>query len=246
MSLCYGRAPMTMRGLVWLAALALLATGCGTVRNILGVAAPPEPTVTLRAAEPRWLLVRNTRFDVKILGGGELTKKLTVTVHRASASAREKIEAAGGSVTALKEPKVRRPKTVTRRPAAAEEPEAEAGDEPEAVAEDAHDRHRTVDDKPFGGGPGMLLKPEPIFEAVEGLAREGTRVILLTPAGRTFNQAIARELANPARLSSARQRVAREMFYEPGSATDRAVALLHELLDPARTPRLTERAHASA
>ena len=57
-----------------------------------------------------------------------------------------------------------------------------------------HDRHRTVDDKPFGGGPGMLLKPEPIFEAVENLAREQTRVILLTPAGRTFSQATAREL----------------------------------------------------
>ncbi len=59
----------------------------------------------------------------------------------------------------------------------------------------AHDRHKTVDDRPFGGGPGMLLKPEPIFEAVESLAREGTRVILLSPAGRTFNQAIAAELA---------------------------------------------------
>jgi len=59
----------------------------------------------------------------------------------------------------------------------------------------AHDRHRTVDDRPFGGGPGMLLKPEPIFEAVESLARENTRVILLSPAGRTFNQAIAQELA---------------------------------------------------
>ena len=59
----------------------------------------------------------------------------------------------------------------------------------------AHDRHRTVDDRPFGGGPGMLLKPEPIFEAVEALARERTRVILLSPAGRVFNQAIARELA---------------------------------------------------
>jgi len=58
-----------------------------------------------------------------------------------------------------------------------------------------HDRHRTMDDKPFGGGPGMLLKPEPIFEAVENLARENTRVILLSPAGRTFNQVIARELA---------------------------------------------------
>jgi len=59
----------------------------------------------------------------------------------------------------------------------------------------AHDRHKTVDDRPFGGGPGMLLKPEPIFEAVESLAREGTRVILLSPAGRQFNQAMAQELS---------------------------------------------------
>jgi tRNA (guanine37-N1)-methyltransferase len=59
----------------------------------------------------------------------------------------------------------------------------------------AHDRHKSVDDRPFGGGPGMLLKPEPIFEAVEHLAREQTRVILLSPAGRVFNQAIARDLA---------------------------------------------------
>ena len=59
----------------------------------------------------------------------------------------------------------------------------------------AHDRHKTVDDRPFGGGPGMLLKPEPIFEAVEDIAREATRVILLSPSGRPFSQAIARELA---------------------------------------------------
>jgi tRNA (guanine37-N1)-methyltransferase len=58
-----------------------------------------------------------------------------------------------------------------------------------------HDRHKTMDDRPFGGGPGMLLKPEPLFEAVESLKREKTRVILLSPAGRKFNQAIARELA---------------------------------------------------
>ena len=58
-----------------------------------------------------------------------------------------------------------------------------------------HDRHKTVDDRPFGGGPGMLLKPEPIFEAVEKLGARQTRVILLSPAGRKFNQAIARELA---------------------------------------------------
>jgi tRNA (guanine37-N1)-methyltransferase len=59
----------------------------------------------------------------------------------------------------------------------------------------AHDRHRTVDDRPFGGGPGMLLKPEPIFEAVEKLAGPSTRVILLSPSGRMFNQAIARQLS---------------------------------------------------
>jgi tRNA (guanine37-N1)-methyltransferase len=63
------------------------------------------------------------------------------------------------------------------------------------LREYAHDRHKTVDDRPFGGGPGMLLKPEPLFEAIEDLVRESTRVILLSPAGRVFNQAIARELA---------------------------------------------------
>jgi len=58
-----------------------------------------------------------------------------------------------------------------------------------------HDRHKTVDDRPFGGGPGMLLKPEPIFEAVEKIARPETKVILMSPSGRPFSQAIARELA---------------------------------------------------
>jgi tRNA (guanine37-N1)-methyltransferase len=58
-----------------------------------------------------------------------------------------------------------------------------------------HDKHKTVDDRPFGGGPGMLLKPEPIFEAVEAIARENTRVVLMSPAGRPFTQAVARELA---------------------------------------------------
>jgi tRNA (guanine37-N1)-methyltransferase len=58
-----------------------------------------------------------------------------------------------------------------------------------------HDRHQTVDDRPFGGGPGMVLKPEPIFEAVEKLAESRTRVILTSPTGRPFTQAIARELA---------------------------------------------------
>lgn len=63
-----------------------------------------------------------------------------------------------------------------------------------------HDRHKTVDDRPFGGGPGMLLKPEPIFEAVESLKREKTRVVLMSPSGRKFSQEIARELAQQEHL----------------------------------------------
>jgi tRNA (guanine37-N1)-methyltransferase len=63
-----------------------------------------------------------------------------------------------------------------------------------------HDRHKTVDDRPFGGGPGMVLKPEPLFEAVESLATDETQVVLMTPAGRRFEQALARELAGRAHL----------------------------------------------
>jgi len=63
-----------------------------------------------------------------------------------------------------------------------------------------HDRHKTVDDRPFGGGPGMLLKPEPIFEAVESLQRDQTRVVLLSPSGRKFDQSIARELSQQEHL----------------------------------------------
>jgi tRNA (guanine37-N1)-methyltransferase len=62
------------------------------------------------------------------------------------------------------------------------------------------DRHKTVDDRPFGGGPGMLLKPEPIFAAVESLQREKTRVVLMSPSGRKFTQGIARELAQQEHL----------------------------------------------
>jgi len=63
----------------------------------------------------------------------------------------------------------------------------------------AHDRHRTVDDYPFGGGPGMVLKPEPIFEAVEAVKEQtsyaGTPIILLTPQGKLFTHEVARGLA---------------------------------------------------
>ena len=61
-----------------------------------------------------------------------------------------------------------------------------------------YDRHRTVDDRPFGGGEGMLLKPEPLFEAVEAIVPERpprTRVVLLSAQGRRFNQTVAREYA---------------------------------------------------
>jgi tRNA (guanine37-N1)-methyltransferase len=71
-----------------------------------------------------------------------------------------------------------------------------------------HDRHRTVDDRPFGGGEGMVLKPEPLAEAVESLGIESKgerdagrqRVVLLSAQGRRFTQAVARELAGLDRL----------------------------------------------
>ncbi|MDE2682266.1 MAG: tRNA (guanosine(37)-N1)-methyltransferase TrmD [Verrucomicrobiota bacterium] len=58
-----------------------------------------------------------------------------------------------------------------------------------------HDRHRTVDGTPYGGGPGMVLKPEPIFEAIDELANDTTQVVMLTPQGEPFRQAKARELS---------------------------------------------------
>jgi tRNA (guanine37-N1)-methyltransferase len=72
----------------------------------------------------------------------------------------------------------------------------------------AHDRHRTVDDRPFGGGEGMVLKPEPLAEAVEHLqlhpkperAAHRETVILLSAQGKRFSQAMARELAQAGRV----------------------------------------------
>lgn len=58
-----------------------------------------------------------------------------------------------------------------------------------------HDKHRTVDDKPFGGSPGMLLKPEPLFEAVESVRTSESHVVLLTPQGQTLKQSIVVDLA---------------------------------------------------
>jgi tRNA (guanine37-N1)-methyltransferase len=63
------------------------------------------------------------------------------------------------------------------------------------------DRHRSVDDEAFGGGPGMVIKPEPVFAAVESLDPHRGRVLLLSPAGRRLDQALVRELANEPHLT---------------------------------------------
>jgi large subunit ribosomal protein L15 len=91
-------------------------------------------TVDLDAMVAKGLL-KNTKIDVKVLGTGELTKKLSVTAHLFSASAREKIEAAGGSVTALKAPKVRKKGKAKPKPVA-DEDDVETT-EVEAVADEA-------------------------------------------------------------------------------------------------------------
>jgi large subunit ribosomal protein L15 len=96
-----------------------------------------------------------TRKDirVKILGQGELTKKLTVTAHYASASAREKIEAAGGSIELLVEPKKAKPRP---KPAAEDEPKAAAEDEPKAEPEN----------DPAGPAPEDLEDQEAVNEEI--------------------------------------------------------------------------------
>jgi tRNA (guanine37-N1)-methyltransferase len=57
------------------------------------------------------------------------------------------------------------------------------------------DVHRTTDDRPYGGGPGMVMKPEPLFDAVESVKEENSSIILMTPQGATFTQAKAKELS---------------------------------------------------
>jgi large subunit ribosomal protein L15 len=79
-------------------------------------------------------LLKNTKIDVKLLGNGELTKKLTIRVHAISATAREKVEKAGGSVSLLREAKPKKHKAPKRAPAPAVEEPAEAP--PEAPAEE--------------------------------------------------------------------------------------------------------------
>ncbi len=63
------------------------------------------------------------------------------------------------------------------------------------LREFAHDRHRTVDDSPYGGGAGMVMKPEPWGEALDGIVGESSTLVVPSPAGAPFTQATARELA---------------------------------------------------
>jgi tRNA (guanine37-N1)-methyltransferase len=92
---------------------------------------------------------------------------------------------------------------IIRRARAAQLVEIKAHD----LREWTEDKHRIVDDRPFGGGDGMVLKPEPIFAAVEdltgasarGLYDTATRVVLLSPQGRVLTQEVAQELASRAR-----------------------------------------------
>jgi tRNA (guanine37-N1)-methyltransferase len=68
------------------------------------------------------------------------------------------------------------------------------------IRDHATDRHRQVDDEPFGGGPGMVMKAEPVFRAVEALGRGPRRILLLSPAGRRLDQTLVRELATEPHL----------------------------------------------
>jgi large subunit ribosomal protein L15 len=91
--------------------------------------------VTLEALVEKGV-IKNTKIDVKILGSGELTKRLTVTAHRFSATAREKIEAAGGSANALREPVEKKQRKRKAAPVAAEPEESEAVEETPAESEE--------------------------------------------------------------------------------------------------------------
>ena len=103
---------------------------CDLDRFEAGDEVTPETLVSKR-------VIKNTRTDVKLLGVGEVTKKLTVRVHAISASAREKIEGAGGTVELLREPTVKKARHRKAKPAAAEEPEAAAEEQSETPAEES-------------------------------------------------------------------------------------------------------------
>jgi large subunit ribosomal protein L15 len=95
-----------------------------------GAEVTPESLVEKR-------LIKNTKTDVKVLGQGEIAKKLTVRVHAISATAREKIEAAGGTVELLREPKQKKVRPPKRGPGSVQAPVADEPDEPESEATEA-------------------------------------------------------------------------------------------------------------
>jgi tRNA (guanine37-N1)-methyltransferase len=64
------------------------------------------------------------------------------------------------------------------------------------VRDHTTDRHRQVDDESYGGGPGMVMKPEPVFRAVESLGNQPKRLLVMSPAGRRLDQELVRELSN--------------------------------------------------
>jgi tRNA (guanine37-N1)-methyltransferase len=68
------------------------------------------------------------------------------------------------------------------------------------LREFTEDVHRTTDDRPYGGGPGMVMKPEPLFKAVESVKRPESRVVLMTPQGEPFNQRCAESLSRERHL----------------------------------------------
>jgi len=68
------------------------------------------------------------------------------------------------------------------------------------IRDHATDKHRQVDDESFGGGPGMVMKPEPIFAAVEALGEGSKRILLMSPAGHRLDQDLVKELAREAWL----------------------------------------------
>ena len=64
------------------------------------------------------------------------------------------------------------------------------------VRDFTHDRHKSVDDYPYGGGPGMVMRPEPLVAAIESVRRPASRVVLLSPTGQSFTHAVAHSLTS--------------------------------------------------
>ena len=68
------------------------------------------------------------------------------------------------------------------------------------IRDHSTDKHRKVDDTPYGGGPGMVIKPEPVHDAVESVRDKGSRVVLMCPAGRVLSHKVAEELSKEEHL----------------------------------------------